>query len=458
MGYDTYCCVLCGNIIGEYTETWLDEFRADSNPVYTKDKQWDSARLSGVGMRISSSDADFPVPLDADQRHDDIGLRRSALMSLWPFKREECTISSKYYKKRCYPQYSKEVHIEHSDPLHIYGLQEIFQQRLEEQGEFSKNNDVDKVAWTNRAFSKTSNSTDCFQLLPTKIVHSILILLPSKDVLNAKLASATFAALPLTRAFWPSRFQRGLEFHCVFEVQGLQTKDHDWEAIYMDATSLQDSPNFQNRRRIWKLLLLLEELHDRMDSVELQGNPSQSVFEPDAPEDKRLWNLASGVLHEPDDWFSDGCRSLFARTIDITSKVIAVFVTFARFNGIDYIGYVVSDEEINMDADGSFFSNDSCAISGFNLAIDSKGVRALSLLMSSGKVSAWVGKHEGIPKSRVFLNKGDILSLKAGFDIHTSFGRTATFPQEHVDYYQDESPLQPVETGGSTITGFYATL
>ncbi|OBT85406.1 hypothetical protein VE02_04814 [Pseudogymnoascus sp. 03VT05] len=337
---------------------------------------------------------------------------------------EERMLSRRYYKQRYYPQYSKRDPMEYSNPLNIPSLQEIFQQTFKKAGGFNKKNDAGEAAWTS-----DSNPTDCFQLFPTEIIYHILICLPSKDVLNVKLASATFAALPLTNTFWASRFQRGSEFHCVFEAQGLQTKDYDWEAIYLSVKSLQNIPSFKNRRRIWKLLLLVEELHGRLISTELKGTTSHSFFEPDAPEDKRSWNLASGVLYQPDIFFSYGCTSLFARTIDITCKVTGIFLTFARFNSIKYVsgirfqqrngvnsslGYVVSDEEIDMDVDGSVLSKDGCGIFGFYLAIDSRGVRALSLLASNGKVSTWVGEHDGIPKTRLLLNHGDILSLKAG--------------------------------------------
>lgn len=254
-------------------------------------------------------------------------------------------------------------------------------------------------------------------------------------MLNAKLASATFAALPLTNTFWASRFQRGFEFHCIFEVHGLQTKDYDWERIYFSVKShLRDIPSIRNRRRIWKLLLLIDELHSRLISAELQGTISQSFFEPDAPEDKRSWKVASGILHEPDNRFpfSNGCRSLFTRTIDITFKVTGVFLTFARFNGRQYIsgirfqqnnginsslGYVVLNEEVEIDADGSLLRKDGCDISGFYLAIDSRGVRALSLITNRGRVSRWFGEHDGIPKTRLLLDHGGIFSLKAGFDV-----------------------------------------
>ncbi|OBT98680.1 hypothetical protein VE01_03330 [Pseudogymnoascus verrucosus] len=369
---------------------------------------------------------------------------------------EECSVSRSYYKERYYPQDSKRDPMEYSDPLNIPILQEIFQQTFKKAGGVNKKNDAGEAAWTN-----DSNPTDCFQLFPTEIIYDILVCLPSKDVLNAKLASATFAALPLTNTFWASRFQRGFEFHCVFEAQRLQTNDSDWETMYLSVKSLQNTPSFKNRRRIWKLLLLVEELHSRLISAELKGTMSHSFFEPDAPEDNRSWNLASGVLCQPDNYFDRGCRSLFARTVDITRKVTGVFLSFARFNSTKYVsgirfqqcngvnsslGYVVSDEEIELDVDGSVLSKDGCSIFGFYLAIDSRGVRALSLLASNGKVSTWVGEHEGIPKTRLLLNQGDILSLKAGFD-------------ERVDDNLDDFPLQPVETPGlTTITGFYSIL
>ncbi|OBT62903.1 hypothetical protein VE03_07861 [Pseudogymnoascus sp. 23342-1-I1] len=402
MGHISEICVLCSDLITDRSKTWLDEFPT----VYTKDKQWNSPRLSGIGAK---SDSVFTVPLEADQRHDDVGLDPLAVTDLQ-------MLESPFDKS----------------------LQEIFQQRLKETGGFNKKNDAGEAAWTRETTPKVSNSTDCFQFFPAEIIYGILIFLPSKDVLNAKLASATFAALPLGNAFWASRFRRGFEFHCVFEAQGLQTKDCDWEAIYVGVKNLQndiqDNLTFQNRRRIWKLLLVIEELHSRLVSTDLKGTLLQSFFEPDAPEDKRSWKMASAVLNKADINFRYGCRSLFERTIDITFKIAGVFLTFVRFNGIRYVsgirfqqyngvnsslGYVVSNEEIEMGT-GSLLSKDGCRISGLYLAIDFRGVRALSLLTSTGKLSTWVGEHYGIPKTRLLLNHGDSLSLKAGFNVMIS--------------------------------------
>ncbi|OBT76604.1 hypothetical protein VF21_05323 [Pseudogymnoascus sp. 05NY08] len=245
MGHTTYCCVLCGTIIGEDTETWLDKFRG----VYIKENQWNSPRLSGIGVITDTISAGgVAVPLEADRRHDDVDLDPSAVMDLsltfghdyggimqyFPGPKEhipgeERMLSRRYYKQRYYPRNSKRDPMEYSDPLNIPSLQEIFQQRFKEAGGANKNNDADEAAWTNETPLKILNPTDYFKLFPTEIVYHILICLPSKDVLNAKLASATFAALPLTNTFWASRFQRGYEFDCVFEAQGLQTKDYDWD-------------------------------------------------------------------------------------------------------------------------------------------------------------------------------------------------------------------------------------
>lgn len=58
----------------------------NSNIVYTKEKEWSSPRLSGVGIITDSVGAMVTVPLEADQRHDDVGLDPSALMDLWLLK------------------------------------------------------------------------------------------------------------------------------------------------------------------------------------------------------------------------------------------------------------------------------------------------------------------------------------------------------------------------------------
>jgi hypothetical protein len=72
----------------------------------------------------------------------------------------------------------------------------------------------------------------------------------------------------------------------------------------------------------------VEELHSRLISAELKGNMSHSFFEPDAPEDNRSWNLASGVLCQPDNYFDRGCKSLayFSASLDsIAQSMFRVF-------------------------------------------------------------------------------------------------------------------------------------
>lgn len=59
----------------------------DSNIVYTKENHCSGPRLSGVGIITNTVGVVFAVPLEADQRHEDVGLDPSALMDAWLFKR-----------------------------------------------------------------------------------------------------------------------------------------------------------------------------------------------------------------------------------------------------------------------------------------------------------------------------------------------------------------------------------
>lgn len=151
---------------------------------------------------------------------------------------------------------------------------------------------------------------DSFARLPMELLQEILLYLPSTDVAKVKMASGTFAAMPLTQRFWASRFQRGFEFHHVFEAQERDAKTRCWRILYSEVKQFQHDPNFRNRYRIWNRCLALENRLRSLSSVTLEGSPSWSFFEPGAPDDDLAWIFASGTVKEPDSSFDRSCRIL----------------------------------------------------------------------------------------------------------------------------------------------------
>jgi hypothetical protein len=310
-----------------------------------------------------------------------------------------------------------------SDPLDLPYLQQVLNQS------FDPEKTVDQVARKN--LKTAFDLQDCFALIPIEILQEILLYLPSKDVLSLKLASAVFAETPLPETFWASRFQRGFEFHCVFEARRCPAKKCSWKTLYSGVRDLQSSLGFRNRRRVWEILLQLEELLSSLSSIPISGSLSRSFFEPNAPEDCLSWTFASGAIKEPKGFFQEGCRALWTRTV-VLSKVIGVSVSFVEFSGVQYIsglrfrqhsgadiclGYNISKNELPMDMDFLLHDQEVCSISGFHLAIDPRGVRAVSLQTSKGQVSGWLGDPRGIPKMRLIARHTSHMALKGGFDV-----------------------------------------
>src|SRR5436190_3299598 len=84
-----------------------------------------------------------------------------------------------------------------ANPLDVPHLQQLLDQNLKPKEV------VDQMAHKYSA----PDQSDCFPILPLEILQEILLYLPSKDVLNLKLASVVFAPMPLSSVFWASRFQ-----------------------------------------------------------------------------------------------------------------------------------------------------------------------------------------------------------------------------------------------------------
>ncbi len=259
----------------------------------------------------------------------------------------------------------------------------------------------------------------------------ILLYLPSVDVLKIKLTSASFAALPLPDSFWASRFQRGFEFHCIFEARQSHRKGY-WKALYSGVKNLRRSASFTNRYRIWEILLHLEELLTIISHASLDGSVSRSFFEPDAPEDCTSWKYASGVVKSAEESFSDGSRALWTRNVVVPNKVIEFHVSFVRFGNVDYIsglrlrsqsgsdiclGYNTLQNEVSMDLSNQYSTVEGCGISQFHLAIDSRGIRAISLLTSTGHMSKWLGNTTGVPRMRLISGDSGVMALKGSFDV-----------------------------------------
>lgn len=274
--------------------------------------------------------------------------------------------------------------------------------------------------------------------LPVEILENILILLPSRDVLSARLASRNFLAIPLSKAFWRSRFTPGHEFESVIEpwlYKDNVIKDccfADAKILYQVLKSNPGSKELANRRRIWGLIKPLASalssfsLHERAyHSVEPCGRPLASLWQPELDdEDTARWDCAHGELLDSEfQPYHFGCRPLFKRHVALPMPVMAVKVSVLPFHDTTYItglrfclvdksevaiGYILSDTEVNLPTGGT--------LRGLKVAIGERGIHGLSLIDKGGRQTGTAGMVADHKERKLGLGNS-VTAVKAYFDV-----------------------------------------
>jgi hypothetical protein len=364
--------------------------------VYADDMKWDDPRLSGVGVR---GDAEDRVPIDPALKYDN--LAQDSMKELWllspylipppsmavqpalpdpawgfPFH-ASCwrlvqtfcppTSSRLQYLAKVllsFPQENGFVNWGHTygdivrfnkgpisalpvedyylvpKPLDGPGLSAVLCDPIISLSDFYKA--IKSTSVPTHDFAKVSKKQSRFGGkdplggLPIELLQMVLFQLPSADVLSVKLASSTMASLPLTESFWASRFGSHHEYEYIFESKRLAC-NFGWRRLYFAMKNAQDQPYFVNRRRIWKLSTLLEEMVRKASCSSCSGTSVYSFFEPDAPADDALWNMTSLALKGPADLFNFGCRALRCRRISLPGSIAGVFVSFIELDKVKYV-------------------------------------------------------------------------------------------------------------------------
>ncbi|KAI9148850.1 hypothetical protein HJFPF1_10892 [Paramyrothecium foliicola] len=271
---------------------------------------------------------------------------------------------------------------------------------------------------------------DPFASLPMEILHWILTHLPSRDVVQLKLASRVYGNLVLPNSFWKSRFLPGRELHHIFEAQKyFSSVKGCWKCIFRSLKTLGITPAILNRKRTWGLSSSLHGLLELMKDVNCDGDLVQSFFDPNAQPNDRHWITASRALKKPTKPFFTGSRVLHERELTLPPESRAIFASTVELFGRHYISGIRI-----VDRDARSFSlgyqhpnheklllegNSPLHLCGFCLAQDQRGVRGLAIIRDTGAMSSWIGDHHDIPKRRLATTAGrlDVIdSLKGGFD------------------------------------------
>ena len=289
---------------------------------------------------------------------------------------------------------------------------------------------------------RNNAAADCFNALPLDILSLVLACLPSRDVAPLKLASRTFASMPLPGTFWASRFSEGHEYHHVFEVHDrTRPKPRSWKAMYEAVAPLETQLGMANRKRIWGLAMQLRGLLEKVRGP-CHGCPLPDVFPRSNSQgngdDDSGWRLVSHDFHNKHpNPTTIGCKPLNVREVEVPLDIKGLFISFVQLanerfvSGIRFeqangeevrIGYTHPNREVSIDIP------DETHLRGWHVAFHSQGVQAVAALMSDGSVSSWAGERKGRVMWRLDGKTPRVTALRAEFDVSTCLSPSERHP------------------------------
>ncbi|KAH8734095.1 hypothetical protein BGZ61DRAFT_529297 [Ilyonectria robusta] len=350
-------CILCGAGIDASTSApawndWKRKFQA----IYICRKEWNAARISGIGMRQNLQDL---IPLDESNRTYDVSdsivdqswiaveLLEGYYGTLMPrqntleehswflgFPLHTCcwdilSVNGRYESQAAIQALfdvcaSQPVQSGALNWNHDYGgffryqvdIQNLFPGEEPELSDrriqnSSYESDPAQIPELRRLASNgdnglsnthhdlgqkpkfyTPNPSDPFQLLPSDLLVEILVWLPSNDVVSLRLASREFANAELPNGFWRSRFWPGRELSHIFETEQWATAGR-CKSLFTEIKVLRALPSMLNRERVWALASRINDLvQTRLEAQVCHGSPCSSILEPDAPYSGQPWRTA----------------------------------------------------------------------------------------------------------------------------------------------------------------------
>ena len=315
-------------------------------------------------------------------------------------------------------------HLWHSDPDQVSELQALLEETSRTPQNGLGQSPVTRIASLYR-------KADCFAPLPPEILGAILCRVSTSDLMNSCLSSRTIATLPLNQSFWSSRFLPKFERDFVYEVRdssfesSRESAYRDWRKLYQETGSSRCAPGLQNRRRIWDVNRSLADL-----LLLMPCSISDNELGPSESPGPSSWRSATGQLYDGVRNFSTGCRELVQQTVTVPLRLSRIVVSVIDFNGLCHIsglrllehngsetclGYVVKGREVILDTSPD--SGEVAHLSGFHVAIGARGLGALRIVTTTGHVSPWAGRVDGLPRTLRLSGNQELSKVKAGFDV-----------------------------------------
>jgi hypothetical protein len=281
-------------------------------------------------------------------------------------------------------------------------------------------------------------SKDRLSGLPAELGQAIAVLLPTADVLRARLASRAFWPVFYSQQFWASRFQESGERPWLFELRWRTPRDWRWLFRRTNHT-----PGLRNRQRIWNViqgvldLLALEwiELPPTLPAMwspvlllsgahsKVQAAGSLTI---DANSPPRLHPI----------WYTSDFRCFRTMRLAVPATLAKVTVYTHTLGGReDIVGMslaTTAGETVHLGYRSSgTHSVEVSQLWGLRLAVGSWGLRAIQCITGptySG--SPWLGSPDGVPRTERLVPGDRILALEAGLDASNPLRKQCSCKQQ----------------------------
>ncbi|KAL6353634.1 hypothetical protein LRP88_14132 [Fusarium phalaenopsidis] len=301
------------------------------------------------------------------------------------------------------------------DPYTVYSIQRLFNS-----ANIPKHMLIDIPA----RGSPVNPDGDVFRRLPNELLQAILVELREDvgSLRSGENTNSTISSKPCDPAPTPGR-------------------SSTWEKLYLALRYME--PRLADRKRIWNLALELESLQNQVSGTACKGARLLTAF--DTSKNGRIkknehthdwrkldWHTAGINFCTEYELFYVGCRPWFARILRFRPRlrVRHLWVSFVCMSGrsfvsgfrfvkpngkINCLGYINTDQEVKICfSDGRHES--PYTISGWQLAVERQGFRAVAVLTADGTMSCWAGEPDDVPRWRLRGLGKRISAVKAEFD------------------------------------------
>ncbi|KAL2172976.1 uncharacterized protein P884DRAFT_213424 [Thermothelomyces heterothallicus CBS 202.75] len=311
------------------------------------------------------------------------------------------------------------------------------------------------------ATARSSSGQDPFGLLPKELCSAIAAYLPTRDVLNARLASRSFWFTFHSQQFWASRFRgENAERSWLFEAaRDLNTTGgigrRDWRWLYHRTSGTRLGRAAQNRKRVWALIRHVMDLlelswNELTPDTESAGRSAPLRPLPDEECSGPPWVSVEGSIRGVSGNLSglqtacvlsktqrvairvDAISQVAASTVRLGGSVYIAGLSLTATNGeVVRLGYTAAGTQ-------------SCCVhlcgaslTGFNVAVGLGGIHALQFVSGRGtarRLSAWLGHPDNAPRTerlRDIVTPGEeMMALEFGFDAFRMVSVGAVRPVE----------------------------